>query len=701
MTDLATALVDDAIRQTNKVELLSWQKDAVGDLLDRLHHAQANDYPFRHLYNVATGAGKTEIGGVFMLEAHKRFWDSPTIHPTHAWACDRQLLYNETIVRLGERIAASDVALRISASAHLPASQRILLPDHINMVRPQSFVKRGKEHKSHNRPINYSHDLITYAKAVYPWGLMIRDEAHHDASDYGCSTAYAWGGPLLGLTGTAWRGSDYDCLGAGLGGPEAMEGPYLTITYGPHPRELVGSLLSELHIVDIDPRIMVDPSNLKLAVGNTDGYDLRTVEQEIGRLLSIGHLIVQEWERLKIPCLGFCPTKNSAHQVAALFQDHGYKAGVVTDETPEPERRALLDALHDGKMDFLASVDVFGEGVNVPNVRCIAMLRPTASLARHRQFLGRGLRKRSDNSPLILFDFANNIYVNGSPLDGYEQMGLQPRAYRKGRKCSECGTRVYSGSICPTCGADVPNPKIPTTCPDCGEWVNWNQKSCVCGAAISWECRDATVVLSSGHTLQVSGHHRRHFHTRFQTHEYCCDEAIAVAVAEYNRQLEAEQAEKRKVAAEKRRQELEQAARVAEELERKSRARIEEQLVEQKARERTTHGSEIASRGPNWQWVWHKKESPHLATLELKIDNVTHLAMVDRRSSQLLVMNQETYGVDPIGHIQIDTSGYIDYTDITRTCAKLLHEWANGKAVAKPDKYLDDNLKEGFDVYET
>ena len=91
--------------------------------------------------------------------------------------------------------------------------------------------------------------------------------------------------------------------------------------------------------------------------------------------------------------LGFCVGVSHAEFMARHFNLAGIRATAVSGNTPREDRRAALADLRDGKIQVVFSVDIFNEGVDVPVVDTIIMLRPTDSATVFLQQLGRGLRK--------------------------------------------------------------------------------------------------------------------------------------------------------------------------------------------------------------------------------------------------------------------------------------------------------------------
>ncbi|MFF1338682.1 DUF3427 domain-containing protein [Streptomyces sp. NPDC058290] len=103
--------------------------------------------------------------------------------------------------------------------------------------------------------------------------------------------------------------------------------------------------------------------------------------------------------------LGFCVSVAHAHFMAEFFNRAGFSAAALSGETPQEERKAALEALKAGQLNVIFSVDLFNEGLDVPDVDTLLLLRPTSSATVFLQQLGRGLR-RSENKPVLtVLDF--------------------------------------------------------------------------------------------------------------------------------------------------------------------------------------------------------------------------------------------------------------------------------------------------------
>lgn len=103
--------------------------------------------------------------------------------------------------------------------------------------------------------------------------------------------------------------------------------------------------------------------------------------------------------------LGFCVSVAHAYFMADVFRRAGLNAVALSGETPRHERRAALDDLRNGHLQVIFSVDLFNEGLDIPDVDTLLLLRPTSSATVFLQQLGRGLRRTEDKAVLTVLDF--------------------------------------------------------------------------------------------------------------------------------------------------------------------------------------------------------------------------------------------------------------------------------------------------------
>lgn len=117
---------------------------------------------------------------------------------------------------------------------------------------------------------------------------------------------------------------------------------------------------------------------------------------------------------LKYPsrrALGFCATREHAVAMARYFNAHGIRSAALVSGDQDPQclpRQEALEALANGSISVLFSVDMLNEGVDVPAIDMVLFLRPTESPVVFLQQLGRGLRKSPGKEYLTVLDFLGN-----------------------------------------------------------------------------------------------------------------------------------------------------------------------------------------------------------------------------------------------------------------------------------------------------
>lgn len=114
--------------------------------------------------------------------------------------------------------------------------------------------------------------------------------------------------------------------------------------------------------------------------------------------------------------LGFCSTKKEAEELAKEFTKRGYPSLSLTGANTQEEREEAINRLtndnyHD-KIEFIFTVDIFNEGVDIPEVNQILLIRPTQSSIIFIQQLGRGLRKYKNKEYVVIIDFIGNYKNN-------------------------------------------------------------------------------------------------------------------------------------------------------------------------------------------------------------------------------------------------------------------------------------------------
>ena len=110
--------------------------------------------------------------------------------------------------------------------------------------------------------------------------------------------------------------------------------------------------------------------------------------------------------------LVFCNRNDEARELSSRFNELGYRTKAVTGEDSDAVRDNAISQLESGELEYLFSVDIFNEGIDIPSVNQIIMLRRTESAIVFVQQLGRGLRKQDDKEYTLVLDFIGNYQKN-------------------------------------------------------------------------------------------------------------------------------------------------------------------------------------------------------------------------------------------------------------------------------------------------
>ncbi|WP_395727521.1 DUF3427 domain-containing protein [Nakamurella sp.] len=271
------------------------------------------------------------------------------------------------------------------------------------VLRDQTF---GELYVGGARPERWRH-VFASVQSLHAYGISripqdafeiaVIDEFHHaEASTYRAILDHLRPVELLGLTAT----------------PERADGMDVRSFFG-------GRTASELRLWDALSADLLCPFHY---FGISDGTDLRSIQWSRGRydqdalsnvftgndararliLLQIRDKIA---EPARMRALGFCVSRAHAEYMASTFNRAGIPAACVTSETGAQERAAAVRNLGDCAINAVFTVDVFNEGVDLPNVDTVLFLRPTESATVFLQQLGRGLRRARDKPVLTVLDF--------------------------------------------------------------------------------------------------------------------------------------------------------------------------------------------------------------------------------------------------------------------------------------------------------
>jgi len=155
----------------------------------------------------------------------------------------------------------------------------------------------------------------------------------------------------------------------------------------------------------------------------------------------------------------YCVSVESAKQTAELFKQNGYTAAALDGATPAKERERIMRDFRDNKITILCNCELFGEGLDVPNVECVIMLRKTHSLTLFIQQSMRSMRYQPDKTAIII-DHVGNVFEHGFPYDDREwslETKIKKDAAKKKavelKTCPECDLLLtLNVRVCPDCG---------------------------------------------------------------------------------------------------------------------------------------------------------------------------------------------------------------------------------------------------------
>lgn len=228
--------------------------------------------------------------------------------------------------------------------------------------------------------------------------IIVIDEFHHaTAATYRRVIDHFKPKQLLGLTAT----------------PERMDGLNVQDEF------FEGRIAAEMRLWEALENDLLCPFHY---FGIPDGTNLANIgwqkgayaDRDLGNLYTGNHarariVVKQIRDKVSKPgamrALGFCVTKAHAHFMADFFERAGFRAVALDSDSPAGVRAQALSDLRNGKLQAIFSVDLFNEGLDIPDVDTLLLLRPTNSATIFLQQLGRGLRRTETKPVLTVLDF--------------------------------------------------------------------------------------------------------------------------------------------------------------------------------------------------------------------------------------------------------------------------------------------------------
>jgi len=250
--------------------------------------------------------------------------------------------------------------------------------------------------------LNYGEKYRKFPEDYFDY--IVIDESHHaSASAYLRIIEYYNPQILLGLTAT----------------PERMDGKNILSYFN-------NRIASEIRLTDAINRKLLSPfhyfgvtdpedlSNLKWSRG---GYDINELEnvytkskQRVQVILDAMNRYLKDMKTFK--ALGFCVSIQHANFMANSFNKVGIPSVALHSDTSQEERNLAKSKLQKGEINCIFTIDLFNEGVDIPDIDTVLFLRPTESLTIFIQQLGRGLRLSENKEVLTVLDFVGQAHVN-------------------------------------------------------------------------------------------------------------------------------------------------------------------------------------------------------------------------------------------------------------------------------------------------
>ena len=353
------------------------------EILDKLEAERTVRGYTRNLVVAATGTGKTVISAL----DYKRFCKQ-----RHGKPC--RLLF----------VAHREEILRQS----LYTFRAVLKDANFGELFVGSYKPERIDHLFLSIQTFNSQDLAAKTAPDY-YDYIVVDEFHHAAAPtYQKLLSYYQPQILLGLTAT----------------PERMDGksvlPYFSNRIAAEirlPEAIDRKLLCPFQYFGVTDT--VDLNTLKWSVGGYDKGELSNLYTLSGAVanrradLVVSSLLKYVTDIDEVKGLGFCVSIEHAEFMCCYFNNHGIPSIFLTGKSSDEERKTAKGRLVSGEVRFIFVVDIYNEGVDIPEVNTVLFLRPTESLTIFLQQLGRGLRLAEDKECLTVLDFigqANKRY---------------------------------------------------------------------------------------------------------------------------------------------------------------------------------------------------------------------------------------------------------------------------------------------------
>ncbi|MDU1910075.1 DEAD/DEAH box helicase [Fusobacterium sp.] len=243
--------------------------------------------------------------------------------------------------------------------------------------------------------LNKKEHLERFPKNYFNY--IIIDEVHHSgAKTYQSVISYFKPDFLLGMTATPERSDDFDIY-------KLFDH---NIAYEIRLYDaLRENLLCPFHYFGVSD-ITIDGE----CIDNKTSIKNLTLEQRIDHIIEKSRYYGYSGEKLH--GLMFVSRVEEANILTEKFNERGIKSIALTGEHGDNSRENAIEKLENGEIEYIITVDIFNEGIDIPCVNQIILLRPTESSIVYIQQLGRGLRKNENKEFVVVLDFIGNYEKN-------------------------------------------------------------------------------------------------------------------------------------------------------------------------------------------------------------------------------------------------------------------------------------------------
>jgi DNA repair protein RadD len=283
-------------------------------------------------------------------------------------------------------------------------------------------------------------------RTLPPSTLVCIDECHHStAATYRKLLENYPDSFVIGMTATPWRQN-----GRGLGSI------WQDIIVAATPKQLIkeGTLVDYVGFTFATP----DLDNVTTTAGDFNLSGLDSVCTE-GRIIGG---IVEKWldHANNVPTICFAVNIKHAEMICSEFNKAGVTSKVIHHGLGKDDRSGIINDVKSGSIRVVCNVGIFGEGVDIPNLECAILARPTQSLVLHLQQVGRVLRPSPGKARARIHDHAGNLMRLGLPDDERDYSLLVSNVnHRDGnfrrlvRSCEKCFAIIPIGRpACMECG---------------------------------------------------------------------------------------------------------------------------------------------------------------------------------------------------------------------------------------------------------